>query len=116
MELLIAGWGLPKPVREYQFHPTRKWRLDFAFPDHMLALEVEGGVFSGGRHVRPQGFTEDCEKYNEAILLGWRVLRVTGAQVESGIAAEWLQRALGTPRVDDTRMADRTSRARTRGL
>ncbi|MGL4930900.1 MAG: hypothetical protein ACRC4H_12435, partial [Plesiomonas sp.] len=58
--------GLPKPVSEYVFHPTRKWRLDFAWPEYRLALEIHGGVYSGGRHTRGAGFTEDREKMNEA--------------------------------------------------
>ena len=44
-------------VKEYLFHPTRKWRFDYAIPDHKIALEVEGGVWTGGRHTRPQGFS-----------------------------------------------------------
>lgn len=65
------------PTREYVFHPTRRWRFDFAWVDIKLALEVEGGVFSNGRHSRGVGITNDCEKYNQAIILGWRVLRYT---------------------------------------
>lgn len=59
----------------------------------MLAVEVEGGVYSGGRHTRGAGFTKDCEKYNEAILFGWRVLRFTGEQVNDGTAIRMIQRA-----------------------
>lgn len=40
-------------VKEYLFHPTRKWRFDYAIPDHKIALEVEGGVWTGGRHTPP---------------------------------------------------------------
>lgn len=64
-------------VKEYQFHPKRKWRFDYAIPDHKIALEVEGGVWTQGRHVRPQGFLGDIEKYNTATLMGWRVFRTT---------------------------------------
>lgn len=66
-----------KCVMEYQFHPTRKWRFDYALPQYRIALEVEGGVFSQGRHTRPQGFLGDMEKYNTATLMGWRLLRTT---------------------------------------
>ncbi len=62
-------------VPEYKFHPARKWRFDYAFPDILVALEVEGGVWTGGRHTRGKGFMGDIEKYNEAALLGWKVLR-----------------------------------------
>ena len=64
-------------VREYRFHPTRKWRFDYAVPASRVALEVEGGVWTGGRHTSPQGFLADIEKYNAAALLGWTVVRTT---------------------------------------
>lgn len=71
----LASSALPAHVEEHRFHATRKWRFDFAWPDQKVALEVEGGVFSGGRHVRGVGFKKDCEKYNAAVVDGWRVLR-----------------------------------------
>ena len=76
--------------REFKFHPHRRWRIDFAFPDERVGVEVEGGTWSGGRHTRGSGFAADCEKYAEAMCLGWRVLRVTGDQVKSGEARLWL--------------------------
>lgn len=68
-------------VKEYQFHDKRKWRFDYAIPLYKIALEVEGGVWTGGRHVNPKGFLGDMEKYNTATLLGWRVLRTTPEQL-----------------------------------
>ena len=64
-------------VKEYKFHPTRRWRFDYAIPEHKIALEVEGGVWTGGRHTSPKGFLGDIEKYNTATLMGWRVFRTT---------------------------------------
>lgn len=64
-------------VKEHRFHPKRRWRFDYAIPEHKIALEVEGGVWSQGRHTRPQGFLGDIEKYNTATLMGWRVFRTT---------------------------------------
>lgn len=69
--------GLPPASRELTFHPTRKWRFDLAWPTRRLAVEVEGGTWSGGRHVRGKGYEGDIEKYNAAQALGWLVLRVT---------------------------------------
>lgn len=66
----IRAVGLSDPEQEYHFHPVRKWRFDFAYPDKMLAIEVEGGTWNRGRHTRGQGFEDDCEKYNEAVVLG----------------------------------------------
>lgn len=79
---------------EYRFHPTRKWRFDFAWPEMMIAVEIEGGTWAGGRHSRGKGFEKDCEKYNEAAILGWTVLRFTTRQVTSGVAVETFTRAL----------------------
>lgn len=64
-------------VKEYKFHPVRKWRFDYAIPEHKIALEVEGGVWTGGRHTSSVGFIKDMEKYNTATLMGWRVFRTT---------------------------------------
>jgi len=76
-ETLWRQLGGPAMEAEYRFHPDRKWRFDFADPAAMVAIELEGGVFSGGRHTRGKGFAADCAKYNEAARLGWRVFRFT---------------------------------------
>jgi hypothetical protein len=78
----------------HKFLHERNWRFDFAWPDRRVAVEVEGGMWSEGRHVRGTGFLEDCRKYAEAALRGWLVLRVTGEHIESGEALEWIERAL----------------------
>jgi very-short-patch-repair endonuclease len=77
---------------ELKFHHARRWMFDFAWPQHMLAVEVHGGVFQQGRHVRGTGFRDDREKMNEATILGWRVLEFTTCQVESGYALGALER------------------------
>ena len=64
-------------VAEHRFHDTRKWRFDYAIPHLRIALEVEGGVWTGGRHTSAKGFLRDMDKYNEAALNGWIVLRCT---------------------------------------
>lgn len=84
----------PLPIREFKFHPERKWRSDLVWPEKLLICEIEGGVYNKGRHVRPQGFEKDCEKYNHATLLGYRLLRVTGSQIKSGKALQWIESAL----------------------
>lgn len=92
--LAIRADGLPEPVRELTFTPLRRWRFDLAWPERMLAVEVDGGVMSGGRHTRGAGFVADCEKLNTATLLGWRVLRFPGPHVTDGTAAKMLRQAL----------------------
>ena len=64
-----------KACAELQFHPTRKWRADFALPTWKILIEIDGGVWSGGRHTRGAGFVGDCHKINAAGILGWCVLR-----------------------------------------
>jgi very-short-patch-repair endonuclease len=82
-------------VREYVFAPPRKWRFDFAFVDEKLAVEIEGGIWIKGAHNRGAHFESDTEKYNEAAILGWRVLRVSTEQVtKTGQALDWIVRAL----------------------
>lgn len=78
---------LPQPEREYVFAPPRRWRFDFVWPAARLAVEVEGGVWSGGRHTRPAGFEADVEKYNTATVEGWRVLRCTAKMLDTDPAA-----------------------------
>lgn len=111
---------LPKPVKEHRFHPTRKWPFDRAWPNFMVAMEVDGGVFGrpvvchncgqtvkrhlknggtvvvreGGRHNTGTGFENDAEKLNEAAVLGWLVIRVTPKMIEDGRAIAWLEKAL----------------------
>ena len=72
----------PDLVREHVFHPGRRWRFDFAHMDSMVAIELEGGIWSGGRHTRGSGFQQDCMKYLEAVLDGWTVVRLTPAMAE----------------------------------
>lgn len=70
-------------VAEYRFHPSREWRFDFAIPARNVAIEVEGGAFIGGRHIRPEGYLRDMEKYNEAAAAGWLLIRVLPSELLS---------------------------------
>lgn len=83
-------------VKEFKFHPTRRWRFDYAIPTHKIALEVEGGVWTGGRHIRASGFLGDMEKYNNAALLGWRVFRTTPDNLYSNKTFDMVKNALNT--------------------
>lgn len=65
-----------KQIIEF-FGKPRKWRFDYAIPEHKIAIEIEGGHWSGGRHNTGAGFVKDMEKYNAAAMLGWRVIRCT---------------------------------------
>lgn len=86
--------GLPTPTPEHQFAPPRLWRLDLAWPAHRLALEVEGGVWTEGRHTRGSGFLRDMEKYNRLAVLGWRILRCTPEELYEPATLELVRAAL----------------------
>ena len=75
---------LPDLTTEFQFHPERKWRFDYALPDHKIAIEIHGGTRKQGRHVRPEGFANDREKMNAAQALGWFVLEITDVHIAEG--------------------------------
>lgn len=80
----LRALGVPPYERELAFFSGRRWRFDFAWPQLMLAVEIEGGTWSGGRHTTGSGFESDAWKYGLATLVGWRVIRLTGAMVEDG--------------------------------
>lgn len=92
--LLCAAVGLPTPIPEYRFHPTRKWRFDWAFVPQRIAVEQEGAVWVNGRHTRGSGFVKDLEKYNAAAALGWRVIRGTPQQIARGDVLPTIQQAM----------------------
>lgn len=77
----------PPLEREVQFHPSRKWRADFAHLPTRTLIEIEGGIFQkgGGRHNRGMGYAKDAEKYLEATMAGWTVLRLTEKQLKIGL-------------------------------
>jgi very-short-patch-repair endonuclease len=81
-------------VKEYRFHPVRKWRFDYAIPTHKIALEVEGGVWTGGRHTSSTGFLKDMEKYNTGTLLGWRIFRTTPSELHTRKTLDLIREAI----------------------
>lgn len=86
--------GIPLPEVEFQFHPTRKWRYDFAWPAHKLALESDGGVWVNGGHNRGSGWIKDTEKRNAAAVLGWRLLRFQPSDLSKTSTIETIRQAL----------------------
>jgi hypothetical protein len=94
---LCRPYGANRPQREYLFpfpcgltpktRKPRKWRFDFAWPSHKIAVEIEGGTWGKSRHTTGAGFMADCEKYNAATVHGWLVLRFVVNHVDDGSAA-----------------------------
>lgn len=76
---LCRAAGLPEPTPEFRFNPQRKWRADYCWPfaTPRVIVEIDGGVFTQGRHTRGKGFIADQQKTNSAQLLGFAVLRYT---------------------------------------
>lgn len=87
--------------REYPFHPTRKWRFDFVLigvngeRGRLIAIEIEGGAWTQGRHTRGKGFEADIRKYNEAAKLGWAVIRFTPGMIQRGESKAFLAELFG---------------------
>lgn len=78
--------NIPIPEKEFMFHDKRKWRIDFAWyrVNNILikvAVEIEGGIWTKGRHIQPRGFIKDMEKYNEISLNEWILLRFTPKKI-----------------------------------
>lgn len=102
LDQILVAFGLPRPQLEYPFavEQKRKFRFDAAWPqlpdgrEAKVALEVDGGVWTRGRHTRGQGFINDQEKTNLAGLLGWTVLRCTPGDLGSGRIVPTIQAAL----------------------
>lgn len=87
--------GLPAPEREVQLVPERRFRWDFVWREPKpLVVEVDGGTWVNGGHNRGKQIASDAEKSALAAILGYRFFRVTGDQVHSGAALDWLIRAL----------------------
>lgn len=94
MDAMCAAYGIPRPVAEFRFAPPRKWRFDYAWVENKLALEVQGGIWTGGRHVRGAALLKEHEKLNAAAKNGWRLLYCTPAELKSGAIFATVREAL----------------------
>lgn len=81
--------------QEFKFHPERKWKADFHLVGKKILVEVEGGIWSGGRHTRGKGYIGDIEKYNAATMMGYQVIRFSTDQVKSGHAIQQIEKMVG---------------------
>ncbi len=92
------------PEAQHKFHPERKWRLDFAFPDVLVGVEIDGDIFAAengataGKHARGAGRCKDMEKRNAAGELGWLILNYGPPHVRSGEAALQIERIVTAKR------------------
>ena len=92
----LKAVGIPHE-REVQFAKPRKWRADFVVANfiHPLLIEIDGGTWTGGRHVTGAGHASDAAKRNAAVLLGYRPLTFSPKEVEDGSALATIEQALG---------------------
>ena len=82
IKMLVLAKQIPAGIEfEYRFDKVRRWRFDMAYVEYKLSVEIEGGIFSHGRHTRGSGFIKDMEKYNAAVLQGWSILRYAPNQI-----------------------------------
>ena len=93
-----ATWRLldgPELEKEFYFNPDRQWRADYMFKvsdrlgvERKYIVELDGGIWTGGRHVRGKGYIEDCMKKNKAALSGYYVICIpTGCATENYLSA-----------------------------
>ena len=92
----LRAVAVPEFKTQYKFHPVRKWTFDIAFVERQVAIEVDGGLYlpGGAGHTRGKAREDDMEKDAEAMILGWRVLRVSSRHVRTGTALNWIERIL----------------------
>lgn len=99
--------GLPEPVAEYRPIPGRRYRIDFAWPRDMtepqfavhaiiggVGLEIDGGMFTGGRHGGAPSAIRDLTKRNELTARGWLIIHVPPSQLWRAQTWEWLRTLL----------------------
>jgi len=87
---VIAG-NNPQAIEEYNFDASigRKHRFDFAWPDFMVAVEINGNAWNvkgGGRH----GQDNDLEKMNIAVSMGWKVYQFSPKMLQTD-PERWLE-------------------------
>lgn len=87
--------GLPKPVFEHQHIPGRKFRLDVAWPEHKVGIEVQGGVWTRGKHGRGSGIVKDVEKRNLQLIHGWSVIEVQPSELCMQETVEMVKAVIG---------------------
>jgi very-short-patch-repair endonuclease len=92
--LMLKARKMPTPTLEYVFAPPRRFRLDYAWVEQKVGLEVDGGIWTGGAHGRGTGILRDQTKTNLAAGLGWRILRCTPSKLMADETLDHIARAL----------------------
>jgi len=99
VDALCDRHGLPRPVAEFTFHPTRKWRGDFVWKNEKVALEVDGAIWTHGRHTRGSGYVKDMEKRRAYAELGYLLVPCSPTELHAGVWVEAVRGALRWTRI-----------------
>lgn len=114
VDAFFKSYGIPIPERELVFHPTRKWRFDYAWEDTAamnlsitntsgerircaggVALECQGGIFIQGRHSRGAALLKEWEKLNTAAEMNWRIIYCQPSELLTKKTADTIRKCLG---------------------
>ncbi len=72
---IYEGW-----IKELRFDSVRKFKFDYGHLRLKIAVEMEGGIYTGTGHAKTGRYLKDMEKYNMAALRGWLILRYAYGQ------------------------------------
>jgi very-short-patch-repair endonuclease len=86
---LVKKYRLPAPIRQKPSGPSK---IDFAYPELMIAIEVDGW----NSHGTPRALDSDLHRQNRLVLRGWTILRFTWKHVteQPDIVAAEIREAL----------------------
>ena len=105
---LLKDAKLPVPESEFRFHPERKWRFDFAYVEQKIAIEIEGALYVKNKgHNSVTGILRDIEKYNEAAILGWKLIRIPSHEIHKAKTIDLIIRALNKENEKDYVLQDK---------
>lgn len=91
----VSAVQLPPPNRNYVFHATRKWQIDFAWPAVKIGVEIQGGIYmAGGAHALPTHIERDLRKHNALLDAGWQVWHWMPQDITSGEALQHIEPVL----------------------
>lgn len=90
---MCEGW-----ISELKFDSARKFKFDYGNIRLKIAIEIEGGIYTGTGHAKIGRYLSDMEKYNSAEIRGWIILRYAHGQ-EDKIPND-IRRAIEKRRID----------------
>lgn len=81
----IEAWEKDYQERHAKSKRSKRYRLDFAHSFSRTGIEIQGGVYSRGRHVTGSGYERDCKKYNLAYTSGWTIFLLTSTMAKETV-------------------------------